>query len=360
MKVGIDARFYGKEHTGLGRYTINVLHSLAEIDRENSYLVLLRSHYASKVILPSNFQIITCDIPHYSISEQILIPKIIKENKIDIFYTFHLNAPIITNAKLVVTIHDLIKSHFTGKDTTTRTKALYLIKRAGYGFVVNRVVQKAAKIIVPSNFVKKDLLSNFPSVNSKKVIAIHEAPSSLLPPKQAGKIPSKKLSKNNFLLFVGNAYPHKNLKILLDAFSLFIKDKPGIMLAIVSKNNQFLKKILTNKKNIVVLENIEDAELFWLYKNALYTVIPSLMEGFGLVGLESLSLGTPIIASDIEVFREVYKDSATYFNPLDSKDLYTKLKDKSISYPSPKPKFRSWVDVAKDIKKVIYETSTSL
>ena len=58
---------------------------------------------------------------------------------------------------------------------------------------------------------------------------------------------------------------------------------------------------------------IESKDLSALYRQAEVFVNPSLYEGFGLPGLESLSCGTPIAVADTPVFREVYEDAAVYF-----------------------------------------------
>ena len=56
-------------------------------------------------------------------------------------------------------------------------------------------------------------------------------------------------------------------------------------------------------------------------------VFPSLMEGFGLPGLEAMKNGCPVICSDIPVFHEIYGDAAIYFNPNSSIDIAGKIKD---------------------------------
>ena len=60
---------------------------------------------------------------------------------------------------------------------------------------------------------------------------------------------------------------------------------------------------------------IPDKELKELYKNSAAFVYPSLYEGFGLPGLEAMAAGTLVLASDISVFKEIYKDKALYFDP---------------------------------------------
>ncbi len=62
---------------------------------------------------------------------------------------------------------------------------------------------------------------------------------------------------------------------------------------------------------------VSDAELAWLYRNAALVVFLSLDEGFGIPVIEALALGSPILASDIEVFHEIAGNRAAYVDPTD-------------------------------------------
>jgi glycosyltransferase involved in cell wall biosynthesis len=62
-----------------------------------------------------------------------------------------------------------------------------------------------------------------------------------------------------------------------------------------------------------------------LYKNSIAFVYPSLTEGFGLPGLEAMVNETVLLASEIPVFKEVYKDNAVYFNPFDFSDIAKRM-----------------------------------
>ena len=56
MRIVIDARLYGLENAGLGRYTINLINELQKIDSKNEYLVLLRKKYFNRLNLTSNWK----------------------------------------------------------------------------------------------------------------------------------------------------------------------------------------------------------------------------------------------------------------------------------------------------------------
>ena len=60
---------------------------------------------------------------------------------------------------------------------------------------------------------------------------------------------------------------------------------------------------------------VPDAELVELYQKVTALVQPSFSEGFGLTGIEAMSVGTSVLASDIPIFKEIYQDVAFYFSP---------------------------------------------
>lgn len=139
-----------------------------------------------------------------------------------------------------------------------------------------------------------------------------------------------KLPKEYFL-YVGNAYPHKNLERLIKALNILISQYPNIFLILVGTEDYFYKQL---KKKVEEMD-LEEKVIFYgeatreklnnLYKNALALVFPSLMEGFGLPGLEAMANGCPVVCSDIPVFREIYGEATTYFDPTDTGDIKNKL-----------------------------------
>jgi glycosyltransferase involved in cell wall biosynthesis len=156
--------------------------------------------------------------------------------------------------------------------------------------------------------------------------------------------------KDKYFLYVGNAYPHKNVELLLHAAS-----KAVVRVVFVGKDDFFYKRLGIKPKTVT------DPELCQLYKNAQALVFPSLMEGFGLPALEALRVGCPVIASDIPVFHEILGTAATYFDPCDMHSLVEKLKN-----PPEKPKNIakllakfSWQKMAKETLSV-YEHSAGV
>jgi glycosyltransferase involved in cell wall biosynthesis len=70
-----------------------------------------------------------------------------------------------------------------------------------------------------------------------------------------------------------------------------------------------------NYKNIVFTGFVADDQLAWLFKNCQAYIFPSLMEGFGLPGLEAMAYGAPVASSNATCLPEVYGKAAHYFTP---------------------------------------------
>lgn len=129
---------------------------------------------------------------------------------------------------------------------------------------------------------------------------------------------------NPYFIYVGNAYPHKNLEKLIDAMVFLNKNlEKKVILKIVSSKNVFSQRVKsyisrTNAGGVVEVQGfVQDEKLLDLYKNSIAFVFPSLSEGFGLPGIEAFRVGTLVVASDIPVFREIYQENAIYFDPND-------------------------------------------
>lgn len=320
MHIVFDARFYGLEHTGIGRYVTNVLKEL-ERDTTNTYTLLLTKKHMDAPF-PPHWNRVEASVPHYSIKEQWYIPKLIRSLHPDLVHFPHFNVPFFVPAPYVVTIHDLLMHRFSGFSATTLSPLAYIAKRMAYKGVFRHAVMGASKIIVPTEFVKNDLIEHYPSCKAQKIAVLYEGvdtPKDIAPVTTTLK---KHGISGDYIIYVGNAYPHKNLERAIDAFHHAMTDTPTTFVIVTGRNvfyerlKKYLMKHPANKK-VQVLGFVDDSELYALYKGAKAFVYPSLFEGFGLPGLEALSVGCPVIASDIPVFREVYKDAVNYFNPED-------------------------------------------
>jgi len=344
MKILIDARLYGLEHAGLGRYAVSLVDQVAKIDHENQYVLLLRKKYFEELNLPKNFKKILVDYRHYSVKEQFLLPKTISEEKPDLVHFPHFNVPVFFTGRFVVTIHDLLMHKGKGKEATTLPSYLYLLKRAGYKAVFRKAALNSQKIIVPSQTVKEEVVKYY-KVPEQKVVVTYEGVDGFWFGVEKSRTVLKKynLEESQYFIYTGNAYPHKNLKRAIEAVVELNREGREVDLAIVSSRNIFTQRLeeiireLNAQECVKLLGFVPDEELKTLYAHSLGFVYPSLSEGFGLPGLEAMASGTVSIVSLISVFKEVYKDAAIYFNPFDFTSIAAAMK-LVIDFPESKRK----------------------
>ncbi len=340
MKIAIDARMYGPKQGGLGRYIEQLILNLEKIDTENQYVILLRQENWSEYSPTNpNFQKILVDIPWYGWKEQIFLPKIIKKLKVDLVHFPHWNVPLFFNDNFVVTIHDLLLLHYPSRRASTLSPILYWLKNKIFLMVLKHAVNSAKKIITVSESTKKDIKDTL-KIKAEKIVTILLSP---LPIKDFVDIDlNKKYSITQpYWLYVGVAYPHKNLETLLTAWEIFCdKYDKNYQLVLAGKNNYFyerLKKIIKEKniKNVILTDFVDDATLANLYKKATLYVFPSLYEGFGLPPLEAMQYNLPVISSDRTCLPEILGDAAAYFDPTDPHHLAQTaqlvIEDKNLS-----------------------------
>jgi glycosyltransferase involved in cell wall biosynthesis len=326
MKIGIDCRLWNQ--TGVGRYIRNLVEQLQILDNQNDYVLFMQSKDRQEFRAQSSkFKVVTADIRWHSVEEQVIFPQILNKEKLDLMHFPYFSVPIFYNKPFIVTIHDLIIHHFGTGKASTLPKPLYHLKRIGYTYVSLQAMKKAKKIIVPLNTVKEDLVKTL-GVSKDRIVVTHEGVDKNFEFKAEILDPNIK----KYFLYVGNAYPHKNLDRLIEAYVAFRKEgKNDAQLVLVGKNDYFYKKLhervaLEHLDGVYFKHGIPDAELASLYEHAIALVSPSLMEGFGLPPLEAMAFGAPLLLSDIPAFKEVCENVAFYFDPRSVNDIKEKMK----------------------------------
>ena len=366
IKIGIDARLFGPKQTGPGRYVQKLIENLEKIDLDNKYIIFLRKENWDEYHPQNpNFKKALADCHWYTLKEQIMMPFKIRQAKVDLMHFPHFNAPIFCFKPFVVTIHDLILKRFRTRRDSVSEPFLYWFKNLAYHLVIYSAVKRSKKIIAISNYTKKDILKYF-KVNPKKIKVVYEGvpdnPRTVIENDVLGTRTSfsgRSLNKP-YLLYVGNAYPHKNLERLIMAFNGLNK-KNGMQLVLAGRLDYFYKKIqkrFSGFKNIVFTDFVLDKDLPILYQNASLYVFPSLCEGFGLPPLEAMTFQVPVVCSKATCLPEILGSAAVYFNPEDIEDIAEKiwmvLEDKNLQEKlkiegNKRIKKYSWLKMAEEI-----------
>lgn len=373
MRIGIDARFWGPGGKGLGRYTQKLIEKLESIDRENQYFVFLtEENFSEYVPKNKNFQKVLADYRWYSFSEQWNMPRLLNKYKLDLVHFPHFNVPLFYVRPFVITIHDLILLHFPTIRSTTLNWAWYWLKFLAYKLVIWSAIHRARKIITVSEFTKKDILENYAVLESKIEVTYEAADNvesvSVADEKKSGQTLAKYGIIRPYILYVGNAYPHKNLERLISAFAQVHQGNRELKLVLVGKEDYFyrrLKSIVAKKKisNVIFAGFVADSDLNEVYREAMVYAFPSLYEGFGIPPLEAMAMGVPVASSNHSCMREILGESALYFDGRNEKDIAEKiekiisdveLRNDLIRKGSEQVKKYSWEKMAKKTLK-IYE-----
>ncbi|PIP75013.1 MAG: hypothetical protein CO135_02120 [Candidatus Levybacteria bacterium CG_4_9_14_3_um_filter_35_16] len=330
MKIGIDARLWSE--SGVGRYIRNLVKNLLLIDSNNNYVLfvlsgdykLIKSEILSCVKTGKNkkWKIVKADIRWHTLDEQLNFPKVLEKEKLDLVHFPYFSVPVSYKKPYIITIHDLIIDHFPTGKASTLMPFLYKLKLIGYRYVITKASDNAKKIITVSKETKKEIVDHL-KIMPNKIEVIYEAVDDKVITLQENSLRKK------YFLYVGNAYPHKNLNNLILAYSKF--NKKDIPLILVGKEDYFYKRLkekvsrmkLSNR--IIFRENVTDEELAKLYKNAIALIMPSLMEGFGLPVLEAMANKCLVLASDIPALHEICGKNAIFFDPDDPEKIFKKI-----------------------------------
>jgi len=353
-KIGIDARLYSQ--TGIGVYLRNLLYYLEKITKREVlfYIYLLPDDY-NKVQFADKFFVKKLVYSRWhTVSEQVYFANTIYKDNLDLMHFTYFSYPVLYKRKFIATIHDSTPLIFKTGKASTKNPLLYEIKFRAFQFVISQQLKNAELVITPTKAVKKQLLDIYGTSYENKIKPIYEGVdyeftdverrhSGKRPSENEGARPESKqrfwsrrfappqndsrLTKP-FFIYVGNFYPHKNVENLIKAFS---KIRTKVKLVLIGPDDYFAGKLYRCidtliQDRIIFYHNASREDLVFFYKNAVALIHPSLSEGFGLPLVEAVYFNLPIIASNIEVFRELLGKKYLSFNPLSIKDIEDKIK----------------------------------
>ncbi len=323
-KIVIDARNLG---TSTGIYAENLLNHLQKLDTKNQYVVILSEKMIGKWMpTNSNFSVVPSRYKEYRFGEQLGFAWQLQQLKPDLVHFCMPQQPLLYFGKRVTTVHDLTLVRFENVDMNP---IVYKIRKWVFIALLRNVIWRSRAIITPTEYVRDDILRFSSHRHESKVIKTLEAGD----PLAAAAEPISSLVGKKFITFIGNAFPYKNLPLIVDAFALVRKKHPELQLVFAGKKEFFyeqLEKYIKQKKldkNTHILGFISEGEKRWILQNAEAYVVASLSEGFHIPGLEAMYEDCPVISSSATCLPEVYEDAALYFDPFKKEELAKRIED---------------------------------
>jgi glycosyltransferase involved in cell wall biosynthesis len=359
MKIGFDISQTGREKAGCGFFAESLIRHLAEIDLENEYTLYptFGDHYWDPHWARSTCRI---DQPNFkrapgrktreaardfwsnppdSLEEHLGSPDIVHSNN---FF-----CPTgLRKARLVYTLHDL--SFLVHPEWTTEENRI-----ACFEGVFNASIF-ADFIIANSDYTRHHFLETLPHYPADRIRTIYEASRFKL----STDVPKPKtisfLLRDEFWLSVGILEPRKNHKGLLAAYAS-LKREAGNRFPLVLAGGKgwlmddFKRQIesLGLQQEVILPGYLDDKDLQWLYQNCFAFVYPSYFEGFGLPVIEAMSLGAPVIVSNVTSLPEIVREAGILIDPwnqdaifgamqrlISGPDLRGALKEKALARAS--------------------------
>lgn len=322
--IVIDARI---RRSSTGRYVDRLLDHLQRVDGFHRYSILLHpeDNWQPRA---KNFVALPCPFAQFSLNplEQLSFNRYLRRLKADLVHFTMTQQPLLYFGNIVTTTHDLTMFHFVRRGSTPA--AVFGLKMALYRFLFRWSHMKSNKIIVPTKYVAADLAAYQPSTKNK-IVVTYEAGE--LPAAGRSERPSAVGPNDKFIMYLGTAFPHKNLLKLVEAFDILHKGRPKLKLLLVGKKEinygelEQKARQHPSAKNIIFTGFLPDAQTKWLYEHTQAYVFPSLSEGFGLPAMEAMAHGAPVVSSDAACLPEVYGPAAHYFNAQNPRDIAAKV-----------------------------------
>lgn len=323
MRIAFDISPIQYTGTGVARYTRNLIENLVILDRNNTYTLFFNSfgnkldrEFALTMEQWSNVVIKQFYVPekllHFIWNELNLFPIELLIGKQDIFYYSDWFTPPFSGEK-ITTVHDMVFKRYP--ETVHRYIRDSQEKRLAF------LQRSKATIIADSYTTEEDIHKEYPKLNNNISVifpGVHTE-------KQTELFCSKTVHKYSlfkpYILAVGKNEPRKNLNKLIEAFTAL--NNNSVDLVIVGPNGWGDQTMPPNIHNIGL---IEDKELFALYQNALFFILPSLYEGFGFPLIEAMSLGCPTTCSNTSSLSEIAGGASMFFNPLQIDEMVAIMK----------------------------------
>ena len=338
VKIGIYIEVLkASEKTGIGRYVEGLIKALSNIDTTNEYFLyyqapLFGEQPAFDIKTGKNFTFRAVKFPNKWFDERPrlwwdhYLPFIINLDKLDVFHGPNHFIPAKSRCKKIVTIHDIayfyMNVHGSGMDRILENWT-------------RKSLNVADKIITVSNATATDCIKE--GAIPDKVDTIYQGFESSyehlkLSTELEKQIVSAMELPEKCILFLGSLQPRKNLPQLLEAFALIANKVPHCLILAGGKGSSYQQLLSlveqhNLQKRVIFTGYIDDQQRAALYQHAELFVYPSQYEGFGLVVLEAMSFGVPVISTNNSSLPEAVGDAGILVEIDDSSGLAEKMLD---------------------------------
>jgi glycosyltransferase involved in cell wall biosynthesis len=318
MRVAILARGMHRPG-GVGRLITGLVRYLPRAAPGDEFFVLTDHPLASGLAAPNVSEVLLGG-GNPAVFDHFEVPSAVRRVSPDVFLATKNSSPIGLKCPIVCVFLDL--AYFALAEAYPFVDGLYMRP------MFRRSAKVAARIIAISECTRDDVgrFLGRPALEKTRVVypGVGE-PFAVLP--EASRADGRRRLADlpeRFVLYAGNISPRKNLRRLLEALSA-LGDDTGLVMSGHRewKAGQMKQAIAeaSRRRPVRVLGAVTDEDLALVYNLALFSVYPSLYEGFGFPVIESFACGTPVAASAATSIPEAAGDAALLFDPADTASM---------------------------------------
>ncbi|MBN1660893.1 MAG: glycosyltransferase family 4 protein [Anaerolineae bacterium] len=322
MRIGIDARLVYYSQAGIGQYILHLVNNLAQVDRENEYILLQSRKDETTILDQSNFRRVSLWTPSHHRLERYSLNVELMRLGLDVLHSPDFIPPHRPSCKSVITVHDLaflLYPHFL-----TRESARY------YGHI-DHAVRWTDHIIAVSESTKHDTIRHL-GVPEEKITVVHEAASPIFQPVDR-EVARQEVHRRHgvnapYILFVSTIEPRKNVPTLIRAmWQLLECYKEDVHLVLAGGKGWLYEDAFAVVDELKLdgrthfVGRVSSEDLLYLYNAAEMLAHPAFYEGFGLPPLEAMACGLPVIVSEVASLPEVVGDAGLLIDPHDIDEL---------------------------------------
>ena len=303
MRIVFDCRYTRfDQHDGISRYTAGIVTELAKL---HPVTMLITDHRQLDLLPALPWEIVSAPT---SVMEPFMAHTLNRLKPDVVFSPMQTMGSWGRTYTLLLTVHDLIyyRNRTPPRNLPWPIRGLWRLYHLSWW--PQRMLLNRADAVVTVSETTKTLIEQH-NLTRKPITVVSNAATA-----PADLNVEREMPTSGILVYMGSFMPYKNVDALVRAAAAL----PGYTLHLMSRVEEAERARLTAlapQANLVFHNGATDAEYLELLQEATALVTASRDEGFGIPLVEAMNVGTPVITSDIAIFREIGGEAALYFDP---------------------------------------------
>ena len=317
MKIVFDCRYtrIGR-HDGISRYTAGIVTALA---KRHPVTMLISDHRQLEMLPDLPWEIVSAPTS----AKEPFVARQVNKLRPDVVFT-----PMQTmggwgrDYRLVLTVHDLIyyRNRTPPRDLAWPIRLLWRLYHLAWW--PQRMLLNRADAVVTVSQTTKNLITEH-HLTRRPISVVMNAADTPGVSHAAPVVRTAPVKRS--LVYMGSFMPYKNVDTLVRAVAKLPDYELHLMSRIDERERERLTAIAPEAR-IVFHNGASDDDYTTALREATALVTASLDEGFGIPLVESMTLGTPVVVSDIPIFREIGGDAALYFAATSADELVARIR----------------------------------